>query len=277
MSQFWILLWGISIIFIVQRIVTMYLMCKFYKVRPMKKDELPSLKEAIKHGWRALFLPIVVFLPFFLDSKFNTFFVNRLGMEGAKGFSSSILLFIPSLIVICAVLLSGKNTVRRFKPSVIFDEVAKGMSKVVPTGALVMFAYFVSNCLDDINVGIAIGEFIGDLNLNYFALMFLIPLFTSILGMLIPGSTQVKIFGATIITIVSTVGGNPFLAAAMLPCICGAIHGVTPPYATCVYVAMGIADSDFTKTIQNCLIWVGIHYLLSVIVLAGLFPVWGLM
>ena len=150
------------------------------------------------------------------------------------------------------------------------------MEKVVPTGVLVMFAYFVSNCLDDINVGIAIGQFIGGLKLNFLLLMFLIPLFTALLGMLIPGSTQVKIFGSTIITIVATAGGNPFLAAAMLPCICGAMHGVTPPYAVCVYTAMGIAEADFKKTILNCLIWVGIHYVLSVIVLSGFLPILGL-
>lgn len=276
MSQFWLLLWGIALIFIIQRIITMYAMCKFYKVEPMKKEDLPSFKQALKHGWKAIFLPIIVFLPFLLDSKFNNFFVSRLGVEGAKAFSSSILLFIPSLIVICGILLSGKETIKKSNPLVIFQDIAKGMEKVVPTGVLVMFAYFVSNCLDDINVGIAIGQFIGGLKLNFLLLMFLIPLFTALLGMLIPGSTQVKIFGSTIITIVATAGGNPFLAAAMLPCICGAMHGVTPPYAVCVYTAMGIAEADFKKTILNCLIWVGIHYVFSVIVLSGFLPILGL-
>ena len=72
-----------------------------------------------------------------------------------------------------------------------------------------MFAYFISNCLDDINVGIAIGEFIGKLNMNFYLLLFCIPLFTAILGMFIPGSTQVKLFGTSIITIIATAGGNP--------------------------------------------------------------------
>ena len=66
------------------------------------------------------------------------------------------------------------------------------------------------------------------------------PLFTAVLGMLLPGSTQVKIFGGIIISILAAAGGNPMLAAAMLPCICGAMHGVTPPYCACVYIAMGI-------------------------------------
>lgn len=276
MSQFWLLLWGVALIFVLQRIVTMYFMCKYYKVTPMEKSSLPSLRVAIKQGWKAIFLPIIVFMPFLIDSKCSVFFISRLGIAGAKAFSNSILLFIPALIVICAIFLSGKNVVKKFTLKYIFNNIANDMTKVVPTGILVLFAYFVSNCLDNINVGVAIGEFIGKLNMNFYLLLFCIPLFTAILGMLIPGSTQVKLFGTSIITIIATAGGNPLLAAAMLPCICGAMHGVTPPYATCVYIAMGIAEADFNKTMKNCLIWVVIHYVLSVIILSGLIPIFGL-
>ena len=62
MSQYWILLWGIAIWFIVQRIVTMYFMCRYYKVEPIKKADLPSLRKALKRGWKAIFLPIIVFV-----------------------------------------------------------------------------------------------------------------------------------------------------------------------------------------------------------------------
>lgn len=275
MSEYWLLLWGIALIFIIQRILTLYFMCRYYKVEPMKKEDIPSFKESLKNGWKAIFLPIIVFLPFLLDSKCSTFFSSRLG-AGAKSFSNSILLIVPALIVVCGILLSDKKTKEEMSPKAMFEDISKGMTKVVPTGVLVMFAYFVSNCLDDINVGVAIGEFIGSLNMNYYLLMFIIPLFTAVLGMLIPGSTQVKIFGSTIITIVATAGGNPMLACGMLPCICGAMHGVTPPYAVCMYTAMGIADADLKKTTQNCLVWITIHYLLSVLVMSGLLPVLGL-
>ena len=147
---------------------------------------------------------------------------------------------------------------------------------VVPTGALVMFAYFVSNVFDDIKVGEAIGDFIASLNINIVVLVLCIPLFTAVLGMLIPGSTQIKIFGGTIISVLAAAGCNPMLAAGMLPGICGAMHGVTPPYAVCLYTAQGIAESDLKKTTINCIIWILIHYLLSVLMMLGLIPVLGL-
>ena len=274
-SQYWIVLWGIAFWFIIQRILTLYLMCRYYKVEPMSKDELPSFKESLKRGWKAVFLPIVVFLPFFLTNQFDTFFTERLGGAGSKAFSNSILLFIPALIVVCGILLSGKDTKKKMTFIYMYESICKGMISVVPTSALVLFAYFVSNVFVDIKVEVAIGEFINSLNMPLIGLALVLPLFTAVLGMLIPGSTQVKIFGGIIITIVAAAGGNPMLAAAMLPCICGAMHGVTPPYCACVYTGMGIAEAELKPTMQNCAIWILIHYALSVIVIMGWIPIWG--
>ena len=275
MSQYWMLLWGIAIWFIVQRIITLYFMCRYYKVQPMKKEDIPSFRQSVKRGWKAIFLPIIVFLPFALTGSFDTFFKERLG-AGASSFNNSILLFIPALIVICGILLSGKETIQKMTTKYIYNEVCSGMKGVVPTSALVLFAYFVSNVFADINLEVAIGDFISGFDLPLIALAFIIPLFMAILGMLIPGSTQVKIFGGIIISIIAAAGGNPMMAAAMLPCICGAMHGVTPPYCTCVYVGMGIAEAEMKPTMLNCVIWIVIHYLLSVMMLMCWLPVLGL-
>ena len=275
LSQYWILLWGIAIWFVLQRILTLYFMCRYYKVEPMQKQDIPSFKQSIKNGWKAVFLPIIVFVPFLITSEFDTFFKNRLG-EGAGAFSNSLLLFIPSLIVICGVLLSSKATKKEMTLPKMCKAIQDGMLKVVPTAALVLFAYFVSNVFDTLNIEVAIGEWFKTLNMSRVALCFLLPLFTAILGMLLPGSSQVKIFGGIIISILAAAGTNPMLAAAMLPCICGAMHGVTPPYCACVYTGMGIAQSELKPTLINCGIWVVIHYLLSVVILLDLLPLWGL-
>ena len=276
MPQYWLLLWGIAIWFIIQRIVTLFLMCRYYKVKPMAKEDIPKLGQVIKTGWKAVFLPIIVFVPFLLTSKYDAFFVSRMGVDGAKAFNNCLLLIIPALIVICGIFLSGKQTRKTMTLPYMVDQIGKGMLKVVPTAALVLFAYFVSNVFEDLNVEQAIGVYFNQLNMSRVALCFLIPFLTAILGMLLPGSTQVKIFGGIIISIMAAAGTNPMLAAGMLPCICGAMHGVTPPYCACVYTGMGIAQSELKPTLLNCMIWVGTHYLLSVLILLELLPIWGL-
>lgn len=276
MPQYWMLLWGIAVWFILQRILTLYFMCRYYKVKPMAKEDIPSFRETVKHGWKAVFLPIIVFVPFMLTSEFESFFISRLGEAGSKALNSSLLLIIPALIVICGILLSNKKTKTEMTFKAMYEGITDGMLKVVPTTSLVLFAYFVSNVFEDLGVETAIGTYFESLNMSKVALCFLIPLLCAILGMLLPGSSQVKIFGAIIITIMASAGCNPMLVAGMLPCICGAMHGVTPPYCACVYTGMGIAQSELKPTLLNCAIWIILHYLLSVFILLGIIPVWGL-
>lgn len=275
MSQFWIVLWGIALWFVIQRILTVYIMCRFYKVEAMKKEDIPSFCESMKKGWKAVLLPIIVFLPFMLNTIFETFLTTQLGVKSTS-IASSILLLIPSLIVVMGIVISDKETKRRMTLKNTFGYIESGMLKVVPTAALVLFAYFVSNVFETLNVEQAVGTYIQGFNLPRIALILIIPLFTMILGMLLPGSTQVKIFGGIIISLLVSVGVEPMLSAGMLLCICGAMHGVTPPYCACVYTAMGIAESELKPTLLNCAVWVVIHYILSVIVLLGLLPIIGL-
>ena len=276
LPQYWMLLWGIAIWFILQRILTLYFMCRYYKVQPMQKQDIPSFRQVVKHGWKAIFLPIIVFVPFMLTSEFAEFFTSRLGAAGAKSLNNSLLLIIPALIVVCGIFLSNKKTRREMTPKAMYHGITDGMLKVVPTAVLVLFAYFVSNVFETLKVEQAIGTYFATMNLSQVALCFLIPLICAILGMLLPGSSQVKIFGGIIITLMAGAGCNPMLVAGMLPCICGAMHGVTPPYCACVYTGMGIAQAELKPTMLNCMIWVTLHYLLSVLILLGWLPVWGL-
>ena len=58
----------------------------------------------------------------------------------------------------------------------------------------------------------------------------------------------------------------------MLPAITGAL-GMTPPLALCMYAAMGIAGSGMGETSRLALIWVFVHLLVAILIMAGLLPV----
>jgi len=271
-STFWVACWGVAIWFILQRIITVFVFNKYYKVKPMDKSEIPRLKQTLKDGWKNLLLPVIILLPFVLDYFFKaTFFTDRLG-AGASNMSSSLLIFTPGIAALYAIIVNRKN----LKGVNLVATIKKSVSGIVPVGATIFFAYCISNLFSATNVGTAIGELIKGWNLPIVAIAFIVPLITAILGMVLPGSAQTKIFGTTIVSVFAAAGGNPLLAAVMLPVITGAMEGITPPLALCTYAAMGIAGSKMKETILNSLIWVGIHYLLSVVCLLGLLPIIGI-
>lgn len=272
-STFWLVCWGIAIWFILQRIITTFVFVKIYKVKPMAKEDIPSIRETFKKGWKNLLLPVIILLPFVLDFFFkSTFFTARLGADGAKNLSSSLLIITPGVAAVYALIVNKKTW--KFKG--LMANMKKSVSGIVPVAATIFFAYCISNLFSATNVGANIGEYIKSWNLPIVAIAFIIPLVCAILGMVFPGSAQTKIFGGTIIAVFAAAGGNPLLAAAMLPAITGAMEGMTPPLAICMYTAMGISGSKMKETTLNCLIWVGLHYLLSVLCFLSLLPIIGL-
>ncbi len=274
LSSFWMAVWGVGIWFILQRFITLYLFCRKYKVSPVPKEEIPSIGETFRKGWKALLVPVLIFLPLFLDFKFgDTFFKARLGEAGAKAFSSSVILFTPGVAAIYSLIISRKQLPGGLNPKSLFEMFKKGIEQITPVAATVYFAYCISNLFGDANVGASLGDYVASFNMSKLQLVIFFPIFTTFLGMILPGSSQIAIFGVGIIGALSAVGVNPILIAAMLPAITGALEGMTPPLALAMYAAMGIAGSKMKETSILALIWVFIHLAVAIVILAGILPV----
>ena len=274
-GQFWIVLWGISIWFVLQRVLTVFAFCKYYKVQPMAKEDLPNFTETLKAGWQGLFLPVIILLPFVLDYLFkDNFFTARLGATGAKYMSSSLLIFIPGIAAIYSCLITkDKKMVTPHKVAMMF---ANGVQTIAPAIGVCIFGYMIGALFSDLNVAADMESFILGVHFSKFGLVVFISLLTCFLGMVIPGSSLVVIFGPVFITSFASVGVNPVLAAAMLPCICGVMCGITPPLGLGMYAGMSLAESDFDKTFKNNLFWVAGQFLMEVVVLMGWLPILGL-
>lgn len=274
-GQFWIVLWGISLWFILQRILTLFAFCKYYKVKPMAKEELPSFKETFKENWQGLLLPVIILLPFLLDYIFkDTFFTARLGAQGAKYMSSSLLLFIPGMVAIFTCLIAKDK--KQVTPHKIAKMFASGVKSIAPAIGVCIIGYMVGGLFSAMNVAEEMKTFIFDINFSKFGMVLFICILTCFLGMVIPGSSLVVIFGPVFITVLASVGVNPILAAAMLPCICGVMCGITPPLGLGMYAGMSLAESDFSKTFKNNLWWVAGQFIMEVVVLMGWLPILGL-
>ena len=274
-GQFWIVCWGCALWFVVQRLVTVFAFCKYYKVKAMDSQDCPKLKETVKNGWQGLLLPVIIILPFILDFVFkDTFFTARLGETGAKYMSSSILYFIAGVAAIYAVcVLKDKKQVTPKNIAKMFSSSIKSISPAIAT---CIFGYMIGSLFADLGVAEDLQTVFADLNIGKLGLVLIIPLFTCFMGMVIPGSSLVVMFGSVFIALFESVGINPILSAAMLPSICGVMCGITPPLALGMYAGMSLAESDFSKTVKNDLWWVAAQYILEVVILLGLLPILGL-
>lgn len=274
-GQFWIVLWGISLWFVAQRLLMVWAFCKYYKVQPMKKEDMPSIKETLKEGWQGLFLPVIILLPFVLDYLFkDNFFTARLGETGAKYLSSSLLLFIGGIASIYTCFICKDRSM--VKISSLAKMYGNAVKSIAPAIGVCVFGYMIGALFADLEVAQDLGNIIASWQFGKLGTVVAICLITCFMGMVIPGSSLVVIFGSVFITVLANVGCNPLLVAAMLPCICGVMCGITPPLGLGMYAGMTLAESDFTKTFRNNLWWVAAQFVLEVAVLMGWLPIMGL-
>ena len=274
LSGFWMAVWGVGICFIIQRFIILYLFCWKYNVTPIPKEDIPRTLDVLKKGWKSLIIPLLIFAPLYLDFKLgDTFLTARLGEEGAKAFSSSVILFTPGIATIYSLLISRKEFPGGLSIKNIYNMFKKGIVQITPVAATVYFAYSISNLFGDAQVGASLGEYVQSFNMTKLQLIIFFPLFTTFLGMILPGSSQITIFGAGILGALTAVGVNPLLVAAILPAITGALEGMTPPLALAMYTAMGIAESSMKETSILAMVWVLTHLLTAIMILAGFIPV----
>lgn len=274
-GQFWLVLWSISFWFIAQRLLMIWAFCKYYKVEAMRKEDLPSMKETLKNGWQAILLPIVILLPFILDAVFaDNFFVSRLGKDGAKYLSKSVLLFTAGIASLYACLITKDKS--SITPNKLAKMFAGGIKSISPAIGVCVFGYMIGAMFDDLGVAETLGELMATWNFGKLSMVLAICVITLVMGMVVPGSSQVVIFGPVFITLLAGVGCNPLLAAAMLPCICGVMCGITPPLGLGMYAGMTIAESDFNKTFKNNLWWVAAQFIMQIVILMGWLPIIGL-
>lgn len=277
LSGWMIAAYSIGAWFFLQRWLTLYTLCKVYKVRPLETTEVPSFTESFKAGWPAFVIPALIFIPLFLDAQTKDLVINRLGEKGSAAYSSSVMMFTPGLAGAYAIFIGRKSlSSGHLHLSKLADIFSKSLKNVVPVAVTIYFAYATSQAFAGIGAEAVIQEWFVSLNLGVTALIIILPLFFAILGMILPGTAQVAILGAAMISIFDVLGGDPVLFAAMLPAMTGALEGMTPPLALGLFVAMGIANSNFYKTAKLTVVWVVIHIILSVIMLAGFFPILGL-
>ena len=264
----------IGLWFFLQRLITLFVLAKMNKVQPVPEDQMPKFLPALKEGWSALLLPLVIFIPLFIDSQATEFLTNRLGEDGAEAFSSAVLMFTPAVAAAYAVWIGRTNFSRGLTGAKeLYDVFARSLKVVVPISATIYFAYATSEAFTGMGVDDAVRDVFVAMNVPLWLLIIIIPLLFAVLGMILPGSAQIAILGAAMIGVFAELGGDPLLLAMLLPAMTGALEGMTPPLALGLYVATGIAESDFNKTARYALIWVVAHIILSMLLLAGLLPI----
>lgn len=276
-SQFWLFAWIISFWFLLHRFITLFFLVRKYDVKPIPKEERLPIAEALKQGWKALLLPVVIFVPFLVDAFCNDSFVRaRLGEAGAAASANILLTTIPSIAVAFVVVLyalkGNKPTFRK-----LVGCMEEGIAGIAPVIIMAFAGFCITELFNDIGVAESISTFVADKQVPMWFAAIICPLIFTVLGMFMEVTSLFVLLGPVYTALAAAAGINPMLAAMMVnPMTCAMGH-MTPPFALCFYVCMGIAHSDFKETTKLSIIWCTGQYILTVLILYGFVPMFGIL
>ena len=276
-SQFWLFAWIISFWFLLHRFITLFFLVRKYDVKPIPKEERLPIAEALKQGWKALLLPVVIFVPFLVDAFCNDSFVRaRLGEAGAAASANILLTTIPSIAVAFVVVLYA---LKGNKPtfSKLVGCMEEGIAGIAPVIIMAFAGFCITELFNDIGVAESISTFVADKQVPMWFAAIICPLIFTVLGMFMEVTSLFVLLGPVYTALAAAAGINPMLAAMMVnPMTCAMGH-MTPPFALCFYVCMGIAHSDFKETTKLSIIWCIGQYILTVLILYGFVPMFGIL
>lgn len=272
-SQFWLMMWGISIWFILQRVLILAVRIKMLGIKPVPKDELPNMKEVLKKGWKALLIPVLILGFFLFDNRFNSTLVTaRLGAEGAAVFSGSLLAIVPAIASLFTLAISHKKIKLPDIPKLFYEEIPQIAPCVIMTAA----GFALGNAFNGTGLNAAIAGLVEGQHIPKLAAILVIPLVYTVMGMFFEGLSINYMIGTTCIILGHAVGINPILMGGMLGVMSHAQGQMTPPFALTFYIPLVMAKANLTKTVKEVALWCVTQYVFIVLVLAGVLPILGL-
>lgn len=273
-SQFWLLAWAISFWFVLQRVVTLFFLIRKENVQPIPKEDRLQLGVALRQGWRSLIVPLVIFVPFLMDALFKDSFITaRLG-SAAAGFTNILLTVIPSFASMVAIVIFFSYG-KKFTMGDFFSLIEDNISGIAPIVVMAYAGFSITELFGDLGVAESISASLAAMHFPLWFVAIIVPLIFTILGMFIEPFSLIVMFGGIFITMADSVGIHPMLAAMIFDAMTCGLAPMTPPFALSQFVCMGIAESDFKKTSMKSVVWCVGHYILVVLCLFGLIPMFG--
>lgn len=274
-SSFWTFTYYVGGVYFLHRIITVFFIIKKNRIQPMDPEDIPPIRASLKKGWKTLFLPLVVFFPFWFNNTFGeTWITSVLGPEGAAAFGGSLIIIVPC-VAIAYVFFIAKDRKKNLMPFALVENLKGTTKSLAPIVFMLVGGYAISELFADISIMEMMQADLEGIHIPFWAVAIFLPLVLAIIGCVFDGLATLTLLGPLVLILTSSVGISPWLSAAMMPLVIHSMSQMTPPFSPAIMVAVGIADSDLVKTFKQMLIWITGHYAVTLLFYFGIIPIIG--
>ncbi|MCF8012268.1 MAG: TRAP transporter large permease [Clostridiales bacterium] len=159
---------------------------------------------------------------------------------------------------------------RELKPGNFYGVIQRSVSSVGAIMTMIIFCLMLSQTYVMLRVPQAIIELFFNLTDNKVLMLLILNVFLFLVGMIVNDATGMILVAPLLLPLVTKLGLDPVQFAAIMG-VNLAMGGVTPPYASILYLGMRIGDCEFNEIVKPTLIFLFFGYL-PVVLLTTFWP-----
>lgn len=254
----WCVLWRLIVIFVFVR---------RHKIDRVAIADILPFRQSFRRGWTSLlvFLGIVIPVAVTLGPTGEAL-ASALGEDTMD--AVSVIVWIPVLLMLFAVVLGWRGLPRGARAW--YDFIAKTAPRYRDIGATLVFAFAGGAVLTELGLGEQLASVLNGLNASPVVMSIIVAIMVVLVAGPLSSTATIATIGGIGFSVLMVSGVDPILAACVV-LVAASTEGASPPGASAIYIATGIAQVNPVKTFVPLIVW----YVLPILAIAALIgPGW---
>jgi TRAP-type transport system large permease protein len=254
----WCVLW---------RLIVIFIMVRRHKIGRVRAEDIMPFLGSLKRGWWSflVFLGIVIPVVVTLGPSGEAI-AAQLGADAADAIS--IVVWIPVLLALFAVALGWRRLPKSGREWYGF--VAKTAPRYRDIGATLVFAFAGGAVLTELGLGPQLSSVLNGIDASPLVMSLIVAVLTVLVAGPLSSTATIATIGGIGFSVLTVAGVDPVLAACVV-LVAASTEGASPPGASAIYIATGIAQVNPVKTFVPLIVL----YVVPILVIAALIgPGW---
>ncbi|OII11488.1 C4-dicarboxylate ABC transporter permease [Curtobacterium sp. MCBA15_009] len=254
----WCVLW---------RLIVIAYFVRRHRIQRVPAEDISPFRQSFRHGWTSLLVFLGILVPVFVTlGPSGAFVTDALGEDAAD--TISIVVWIPVLLGLLALLLGRKKLPKGTRGW--YDFVAKTAPRYRDIGATLVFAFAGGAVLTELGLADQLAAVLNGLDASPVVMSVIVAVMVVLVAGPLSSTATIATIGGIGFSVLVVAGVDPVLAACVV-LVAASTEGASPPGASAIYIATGIAGVNPVKTFVPLVVL----YVVPILLIAALIgPGW---
>ncbi|MCI9888787.1 TRAP transporter large permease subunit [Micrococcales bacterium 31B] len=252
----WCILW---------RFIVIFYFVRRYKIARVPDSDIEPLRVTVRRGWTSMLVFLGIVIPVLITlGPGADFFGSRLGGDTLDNIS--IVVWIPVLLALLALAIGHKNLPR--SPREWYHFTVKTGPRYKDIGATLVFAFAGGAVLTSLGLADQLSAVLNGLNASPILMCIIVAVMVVLVAGPLSSTATIATIGGIGFSVLVAAGVHPVLAACVV-LVAASTEGASPPGASAIYIATGIAGVNPVKTFMP-LVYLYVLPILAIAALIGM-------